>query len=107
MRIANIKYFSTVNGEGIRTAVFVSGCTLHCPGCFNSEIWSFNNGKEFTPELETKILDSIDNTYCGGLSILGGEPLDKLNQEGVYNLLVSLDLNLAIKRMFGYGLDIH
>ena len=89
MRIANIKYFSTVNGEGIRTAVFVSGCSIHCPGCFNSEIWSFAYGKEFNSELEKKILDSIDNEYCSGLSILGGEPMDMLNQEGVYNLLVS------------------
>ena len=109
MRIANIKYFSTVNGEGIRTAVFVSGCTLHCPGCFNSEIWSFNNGKEFTSELETKILDSIDNTYCAGLSILGGEPLDKLNQEGVYNLLISFRSKFGNKKNVwlwtGYTLD--
>lgn len=89
MRIANIKYFSTVNGEGIRTAVFVSGCSIHCPGCFNSEIWSFTSGKEFNYELEKKILDSIDNEYCAGLSILGGEPMDTMNQEGVYNLLVS------------------
>ena len=89
MRIANIKYFSTVNGEGIRTAVFVSGCSIHCPGCFNSEIWPFESGKEFNYELEKKILDSIDNEYCSGLSILGGEPMDIVNQEGVYNLLVS------------------
>lgn len=109
MRIANIKYFSTVNGEGIRTAVFVSGCSLHCPGCFNSEVWSFEYGKKYDNELEHKILESIDNEYCSGLSILGGEPLDKMNQEGVYNLLVSFKSRFGNKKNVwlwtGYTLD--
>ena len=109
MRIANIKYFSTVNGEGIRTAVFVSGCSIHCPGCFNSKIWSFTYGKEFTYELEKKILDSIDNEYCSGLSILGGEPMDTLNQEGVYNLLISFRSKFGNEKNVwlwtGYTLD--
>lgn len=109
MRIANIKYFSTVNGEGIRTAVFVSGCSIHCPGCFNSEIWSFKSGKEFNTELEKKILDSIDNEYCAGLSILGGEPMDVLNQEGVYNLLISFRSKFGNEKNVwlwtGYTLD--
>ena len=109
MRIANIKYFSTVNGEGIRTAVFVSGCSIHCPGCFNSKIWEFDSGKEFTYELEKKILDSIDNEYCSGLSILGGEPMDTLNQEGVYNLLISFRSKFGNEKNVwlwtGYTLD--
>lgn len=109
MRIANIKYFSTVNGEGIRTAVFVSGCSIHCPGCFNSKIWSFESGKEFNYELEKKIFDSIDNEYCAGLSILGGEPMDTMNQEGVYNLLVSFKSKFGNEKNVwlwtGYTLD--
>ena len=87
MNITNIKYFSTVNGTGVRTAVFVSGCNLHCEGCFNSGAWSFNAGHELSLELINKILDSIEPEYISGLSILGGEPLDLKNQLGVAHLI--------------------
>ena len=87
MNITNIKYFSTVNGTGVRTAVFVSGCNLHCEGCFNSGAWSFNAGHELSLELINKILDSIEPEYISGLSILGGEPLDIKNQSGVAQLI--------------------
>ena len=87
MNITNIKYFSTVNGAGVRTAVFVSGCNLHCEGCFNSGAWSFNAGHELSLELINKILDSIEPEYISGLSILGGEPLDLKNQLGVAYLI--------------------
>ena len=87
MNITNIKYFSTVNGNGVRTAVFVSGCNLHCEGCFNSGAWSFNAGHELSLELINKILDSIEPEYISGLSILGGEPLDLKNQPGVAYLI--------------------
>lgn len=87
MNITNIKYFSTVNGNGVRTAVFVSGCNLHCEGCFNSGAWSFDTGHEMTAELIDKILDSIEPEYISGLSILGGEPLDPKNQYGVATLI--------------------
>ena len=87
MNITNIKYFSTVNGTGVRTAVFVSGCNLHCEGCFNSGAWSFNAGHELSLELINKILDSIEPEYISGLSILGGEPLDLKNQLGVAYLI--------------------
>lgn len=87
MNITNIKYFSTVNGNGVRTAVFVSGCNLHCEGCFNSAAWSFNTGHKMTNEIINKILESIEPEYISGLSILGGEPMDPKNQPGVAILI--------------------
>ena len=87
MNITNIKYFSTVNGTGVRTAVFVAGCNLHCDGCFNNGAWSFEVGKGLSLELIDKILDSIEPEYISGLSILGGEPLDPKNQSGVDKLI--------------------
>ena len=87
MNITNIKYFSTVNGNGVRTAVFVSGCNLHCDGCFNTGAWSFSVGHKMTTEIINKILDSIEPEYISGLSILGGEPLDPNNQSGVAKLI--------------------
>ncbi len=87
MNITNIKYFSTVNGNGVRTAVFVSGCNLHCEGCFNSAAWSFDTGHKMTNEIIDKIIESIEPEYISGLSILGGEPMDPKNQPGVAILI--------------------
>ena len=87
MNISTIKYFSTVNGDGFRTAVFVSGCRLHCKGCFNYEAWDFNHGVKLIDEIIDKILESIEPDYIKGLSILGGEPLDDNNTEGVLYLV--------------------
>lgn len=87
MNVSNIKYFSTVNGDGIRTAVFVSGCRIHCKGCFNKEAWDFNFGKELTDDLVEKILESTSHDYIDGLTILGGEPMDPDNQGGVLSLI--------------------
>ena len=65
----------TANGEGIRTSLFVSGCTNHCPGCFNQEAQDFNYGKLYTKDTENILLDCVKQPYISGLSILGGDPL--------------------------------
>ena len=65
----------TANGEGVRTSLFVSGCTNHCPGCFNQEAQDFNYGKLYTQDIENILLDCIKQPYISGLSILGGDPL--------------------------------
>lgn len=65
----------TANGEGVRTSLFVSGCTNYCPGCFNQEAQDFNYGKLYTQDTENILLDCIKQPYISGLSILGGDPL--------------------------------
>lgn len=75
MNYGNIKFYDIANGEGIRTSLFVSGCTNHCRGCFNEEAQDFNYGQLYTPETEQTILKQISKPYVAGLSILGGDPL--------------------------------
>lgn len=72
--IAKIKEYCISNGEGIRTAVFFSGCPHKCKGCFNKELWDYNYGKPFTKEIEKEIFSTM-NKHISGISILGGEPL--------------------------------
>jgi len=87
MNISNIKELDVANGDGIRTSIFVSGCRLHCKGCFNYETWDFNYGTEFTKETLCRILHLLDNPNIKGLSILGGEPMDVDNQKEVANII--------------------
>lgn len=74
--VASIETFSTVDGPGIRTVVFLNGCKLRCKYCHNPEMWQMQV-KDITPEsLVEKILKS--KNYFGkegGVTFSGGEPL--------------------------------
>lgn len=48
MNYATIKKTDVANGPGVRVSLFVSGCTHHCKGCFNSEAWDFHYGQAYT-----------------------------------------------------------
>lgn len=88
MNYSKIYYVDVINGNGLRASLFVSGCTIHCKGCFNKETWNFNNGNLFTELEEDKIIETIFNDKgieYSGLSILGGEPLD--NIDGLISLV--------------------
>lgn len=87
MRIAEIKFNDIANGPGVRTSVFVSGCTHHCFNCFNPETWSFKYGKEYTQEIEDSIINSAKPYYIAGMTLLGGEPMELVNQEGLISLV--------------------
>ena len=109
MHYAKIKRFDIANGVGIRTSVFVSGCSNKCKGCFNQELWDKNYGQEFTDETIKEILDSIDKPYIDGLSILGGDPLEYYNLEMVDKLIVEfrkrVGFNKSIWMWTGYLLE--
>ncbi len=88
MNYANIKEYDIANGPGIRLTLFVSGCTHHCKGCFNPETWDFSYGKPFTKELEDYILKEVGSDYYEGLTLLGGEPMEPVNQKGLLSLVI-------------------
>lgn len=87
MNYAEIKYNDVANGPGVRTTLFVSGCTHRCPGCFNEIAWDFNYGKEFTQDTINDIIRSLEPDYISGLTLLGGEPFEYANQQGLLPLL--------------------
>ena len=87
MHYGEIKKTDIANGEGVRTALFVSGCTHHCKGCFNQETWDFKYGKEFTEETEEEILSALAPAHIAGLSLLGGEPMEPGNQRALLPFL--------------------
>ena len=83
MNYGTIKKNDIANGVGVRVSLFVSGCTHHCPGCFNEEAWDFGFGKPFTGETEEEILDALAPDYIEGLTLLGGEPFEPENQKAL------------------------
>ena len=87
MYYGNIKKFDISNGEGIRTSLFVSGCTNRCKNCFQPETWDFSYGKPFDEAVWEEIFDSMKIPSVRGLTVLGGEPMEVENQRALLPFL--------------------
>lgn len=87
MHYGAIKMTDVANGPGVRVTLFVSGCPHHCEGCFQPETWNYRYGEPFTREVEDRILEGLAPDFITGLTLLGGEPMEPSNQEGLIGLL--------------------
>lgn len=106
MNYADIKRIDVANGEGVRVSVFVSGCNHQCKGCFNECAWDFNYGNKFTEKQEEEVLQDLDHDYISGLTLLGGEPLEPANQEGLLPLVKKAKEKFPDKKIWCYtGFD--
>ena len=80
MHYGELKKCDIANGIGVRVTLFVSGCTNHCPDCFQPQTWDFDYGKPFTDETKAEIFAELDKPFINGLTVLGGEPFEPENQ---------------------------
>lgn len=105
MRYAQVRSMDISNGEGIGVSLFVQGCPFnpHCKNCFNPDTWDFNGGKEWTPEVEDKLIELANKSYIKRLSILGGEPLADENLDGVLHLVNRFRLLFPNKSIWLYS----
>lgn len=87
MYYGEIKRLDVADGIGVRTTLFVSGCTNHCKNCFQPQTWDFCYGKPFTDETADELIESLRPTYVRGLTLLGGEPFEPANQRELLKLL--------------------
>lgn len=103
MNYADIKQFDVANGIGVRVSLFVSGCTHHCKECFNKEAWDFQYGNPFTEKEIDLIIEYLKPDYVSGLSLLGGEPMEPSNQEGLLPLLRRVHEQYPQKNVWCYS----
>lgn len=87
MNYLSINDCDQANGPGLRVSLFVSGCSLHCKGCFNQESWDCNAGKPFGLDDYQKLFKALDKKYISGLSILGGDPFEESNMPVVHGIV--------------------
>lgn len=103
MRYGSIKKCDIANGVGVRTVLFVSGCTHHCKGCFQPETWDFSYGEPYTEATEKEIIDSLRPSYVNGLTLLGGEPFEPQNQRALVGLLRRVRRELPEKTIWSFS----
>lgn len=78
MNFAQIRKYDVANGTGIRTVIFVTGCTHNCRNCFNKEYQDFNYGEVWTEAETGKLIEFLKDDNVSGLTLLGGEPMQNL-----------------------------
>lgn len=103
MNYGAIKKCDIANGVGVRTVLFVSGCTHHCKGCFQPETWNFDYGERYTKETEDEIIESLKPDYVDGITLLGGEPFEPENQRELVKLLRRIKKELPQKTVWSFS----
>jgi anaerobic ribonucleoside-triphosphate reductase activating protein len=93
--------YSQVNGPGKRAVIWLQGCTLACPGCFNPETHGAGGGKEYPVEQLMDWLATLAGSI-DGLSISGGEPLQQLPHLVNFLQQVRQKLGLPVLLFTGY-----
>lgn len=72
LNIAHTLPRSAANGPGERFVIWVQGCPLACPGCWNPDTWPFvRRETQSVDELTTAILATPG---IEGVTLTGGEP---------------------------------
>ena len=73
LQVAGFLEHSTVNGEGFRSVLFLSGCPHHCPLCHNPEMQNANYGEQVDYDAILKRIEKV-LPLIDGLTLSGGEP---------------------------------
>lgn len=113
VRVTNIQRFSLQDGPGIRTTVFLKGCSIHCPWCANPENLSYeiqeyqDEGRKGIfgydielDELEKELLkdEKFYTLNDGGVTFSGGEPILQFKDlEQLLKSLKSKNINICVE----------
>lgn len=89
MNYCGLDTCDVLNGIGFRVSLFCSGCNKQpkCLHCQNQKAWNFNYGNLYTKQTQQIILDSLSKDYISGLSLLGGEVTDNLEDGTIFDLV--------------------
>ena len=86
MNYHNITKSDMLNGTGLRTVLWVSGCNHNCPGCQNPETHPEDSGVLFDDAALKELLDSLKPDHIEGMTFSGGDPLYPKNRDTVTNI---------------------
>jgi anaerobic ribonucleoside-triphosphate reductase activating protein len=78
VRVLRFVPATVAEGPGRRAALWVQGCSIRCPGCFNPHSWPAAGGELVGwPELAGRVRAAAAAFELEGLTLLGGEPFDQ------------------------------
>jgi len=106
LSIGAMRERSLAEGPGERFAIWVQGCSIQCPSCFNPHFWNpkFGTNKSVS-SLVKQILDAyLCNTLLEGITLLGGEPFEQPKSLGEVAREVK-SFGLSVMVFTGYTLE--
>ena len=86
MNYHGIEKDSMLNGEGLRTVLWLSGCNHKCHGCHNPQTWNPKSGEIFTEKSKEELFETLKPEWISGLTFSGGDPMFPDNREDVTKL---------------------
>ena len=112
--VHSLQSLGTVDGPGVRSVVFLSGCPLRCAYCHNPDTWECKESQlTDAEEIARRLVRFYSFIKNGGVTFSGGEPLLQaefvtevttlLHKEGLH---VAIDtcgapLTPAVERLMG------
>ena len=96
LNVHSIESFATLEGAGIRYALFLQGCPYRCVYCHNPDTWKCGIGKSKTVDSVIEQMQHYKSFYKngGGLTVTGGEPL--MQADGVLELFKRVHSELGL-----------
>ena len=86
MRYHNITTDDMLNGDGLRTVLWVAGCVHRCRGCHNPITWDIDGGIPFDGAAEEELLLKLAPSHISGVTFSGGDPLHPKNRGEITRL---------------------
>lgn len=104
LRVHHFLPASRANGPGLRAVLWVQGCALGCPGCFNPNSHAFDAGELIPVETMASRILSLTDTI-EGLTISGGEPFHQHHALTQLLQTIRSKKDLSVVVFSGYRLD--
>ena len=104
LRIHRFLPASRANGPGLRAVVWVQGCSLGCPGCYNPETHAHAGGEAVSVDVLFHRIDALGDSI-EGVTISGGEPLQQLRPIAELLRRVRAETRLSVLMFSGYSWD--
>ncbi len=102
MRYHNITKDDMLNGDGLRTVLWLSGCSHCCKDCHNPVTWDANGGLPFDAAAREELFGELAKDYISGVTLSGGDPLYYANRSGVLALLEEICSRFPQKNVWMY-----
>lgn len=87
MNYHNITTDDMLNGDGLRTVLWVAGCNHYCKGCHNPETWDVGGGLPFDENAENELFEKLGQSYISGITFSGGDPMHPFNRSEIFRLI--------------------
>lgn len=91
-----------LNGDGLRTVLWVAGCSHGCKNCHNPITWDICGGIPFDEAAKEELFEALEPDYISGITFSGGDPLHMQNRGEVGQLMEEIHEKFPNKTIWVY-----